>query len=731
MSASRTMNSKIASWDGRVAACNLPAGLTSEGLQQNRPFAAKIDPSVLEPGRGPLHARPLRHHETIGQGQKLSRFTKEPEEPDRLQTVLSVYLYPNVLKGLYASSTEALSASHPDDENLHIQLNRDSYEPAMNTLKRMSLSISKKLFGKGKQTQMEDTRLGMVWIMNPSSDHLVEELELKPSFTSRELWNLAKEKMLVLRLPLGERTVSLLVEGDPPSIRSVRTNEDFASCLFPHVPICVDVGLLCASHCRFDWFVDGRCCQSQTASGRRLDYLMSSSPAKTLRHGTEPGLVASSCYTPDESDLHKEISLMLTPQVLSDDSKAGSQSPPRHSGEGCEEAYRFQQRVQPLPENTLLRLRKQFVQSPKPESSIRVLTYNILADQNAFHKNAAPFYPYVSKEILLRKRRMPLLLHEIMSYHADILCLQEVDQIVFDNLFLPVLRQFNYQGFFTPKTGTHEGCALFWSLDRFERAMNDDCKSTLLRSLVPYPQEGERSSDDAGEWESCTDDVRALLEARQDLRAVLGTILGHHIQMVSLTTRDDKKRTLWAANTHLFYHPGASHIRLLQMYFLCRQMHQEARQRPGATILCGDFNSSLANAAGKLVVDRFVPRGFRDLQHDLDTYCWSARGPRRQPTDDRKVDDITTAFPEIRLPESFPHMVSALFEVPSFTHYIQGFFGTLDHILIDSNLLEAFRRAPMPAVRDVAVATAMPSPNMPSDHVSIICDLKFRDKEAN
>jgi hypothetical protein len=126
----------------------------------------------------------------------------------------------------------------------------------------------------------------------------------------------------------------------------------------------------------------------------------------------------------------------------------------------CQEAYQFERTVEPLPTNTLLQLRPSWTTAPtlpctnanananksstndsnkKTDTDIRVVTYNILADQNAFKHNKMPVYPYCPKEFLEKKRRMQLILHEIVSYQADILCLQEVDEGVLYALFQPVM----------------------------------------------------------------------------------------------------------------------------------------------------------------------------------------------------------------------------------------------------------------------------------------------------
>jgi hypothetical protein len=45
-------------------------------------------------------------------------------------------------------------------------------------------------------------------------------------------------------------------------------------------------------------------------------------------------------------------------------------------------------------------------------------------------------------------------------------------------------------------------------------------------------------------------------------------------------------------------------------------------------MMCGDFNSSLTNTAGRLATERHVPANFRDVQEHLRTFQWGKRRRR-------------------------------------------------------------------------------------------------------
>jgi mRNA deadenylase 3'-5' endonuclease subunit Ccr4 len=74
-------------------------------------------------------------------------------------------------------------------------------------------------------------------------------------------------------------------------------------------------------------------------------------------------------------------------------------------------------------------------------------------------------YGHCGIEDLSRQRRMPMVVAELLSYNADIICLQEIDASIHDSLLRPVLEANGYQGFYTNK-------------------VTFQCQSLLLLSIV-------------------------------------------------------------------------------------------------------------------------------------------------------------------------------------------------------------------------------------------------------
>jgi hypothetical protein len=88
--------------------------------------------------------------------------------------------------------------------------------------------------------------------------------------------------------------------------------------------------------------------------------------------------------------------------------------------------------------------------------------------------------------------------------------------------------------------------------------------------------------------------------------------------------------------------------------------------------------------------------------------------------------------PKIELPPCFPNLISGYVEIPEFTNYAVDFTETLDYILASEPAseegvgFEASAAAPVPTSLEMKDYVAMPNEFMPSDHVSIVCDLKWK-----
>ena len=207
-----------------------------------------------------------------------------------------------------------------------------------------------------------------------------------------------------------------------------------------------------------------------------------------------------------------------------------------------------------------------------------------------------------------------MIVAEILSYNADIICLQEVDASIHNSFISPVLTANGFQGFYSNKvTSQQEGCSMFWSTSVFEIVKAEDMKEFPLRSLLTKDaslDESEyynakstvRDIVELERWESMNG-VRQLLETHDEVRRVYSESVGQILQTVRLSPKQmssseqscaSKPDSIVVANTHLFYHPLAGHIRLLQAFAVCHKLDQIRRKdpdRPDPLLICGDFNS--------------------------------------------------------------------------------------------------------------------------------------------
>lgn len=585
---------------------------------------------------------------------------------------------------------------------------RQSSAPAVQSLKRLELSIVKKLNkatrlglrmdqkkkAKNNKTTKEDaittasksSTATTVWIEGQQIDDWQDVL----ANTSNEaFWSMALSKAMEICITIngGMDTIRMPVECNPPTVIGISTFEKFQSHLFPGVPVVLEIESAHATSVVVDWYVD-----AQVVCNNSL------------------------CYIPTKEDANKRLCALVTPKRAD------------HNGRGCEEAYQFSHLVsERLPENTLLTIRPtwrakrvQQESSESPSQTLRILSYNILADQNAFSMDnpGTPYFSWTTPELMDRARRMPLLLHEILAYHADLICLQEVDELVYETLLRPVLNYYNYQGYFSMKqtSGTREGCAMFFSLNKFQSSPPEHLKTFRISPLLSDIVAG---TNIAPGWEDSVKPIAKLFEERNNLQETIDN-LAHVVQVAKLRLLNGNPVLM--ANTHLFFHPNADHIRVMQCFAIA---HQLAIEQDGGTpfVLAGDFNTDLDDCAA-LLVDRLTPRNYRDCQRCLNTFQWKEDGSDCDEESYPKID-----FPELFLPDSFPTIVSGHQDHPEFTHFVVEYKATIDHILLSLSTTQAelktLRQAPLPTLAQATRYTAMPSPCFPSDHCSVLVDVLF------
>jgi 2',5'-phosphodiesterase len=323
--------------------------------------------------------------------------------------------------------------------------------------------------------------------------------------------------------------------------------------------------------------------------------------------------------------------------------------------------------------------------------SLRVASYNLLADYYADSEDGrTKLFNYCPEYAIKIDYRKQLLLKEILGYNADIFCMQEVDFKVFDGDMVPLLGNQNMTGVHNKKGTTPEGVATFYRNDRFE--LIEHHGMNIGEAVVTQP--------------ACLE-LWQKLQSNEKLVERL-TDLGTTLQVVILRSKEFPQRFITVANTHLYFHPDADHIRLLQFgisMILIQDIIekfklQSAELRDVSLILCGDFNSTPECGIYKLMTENFVPENFIDWNSNLEQ-----------------------AVKNVSLSQQLK-MQSAC-GTPEFTNYTVGFQACLDYIFFQSDKFAVTKVVELPSEDELKAHIAIPSVVFPSDHVAIVAELEF------
>jgi len=211
------------------------------------------------------------------------------------------------------------------------------------------------------------------------------------------------------------------VDANLPVILATQTFESFQSKLFVGIPIVIQTSLLHATSVDVSWFL-----------------------SSDDEDGEELVLQNSHSFVPEAHHIGKSLSVLLRPV--------------RGEGEkridGRSEAYKYQNTIESLPNMPIVSpLRDDFINEKDSKLPLlRVCTYNILADLYVSRKGTTDgetTYPHVSYEHVQKTRRIPMIAAELLSYHSDIICLQEVDGSVFDSYLQPIMMASGYDGYYS------------------------------------------------------------------------------------------------------------------------------------------------------------------------------------------------------------------------------------------------------------------------------------------
>lgn len=195
----------------------------------------------------------------------------------------------------------------------------------------------------------------------------------------------------------------------------------------------------------------------------------------------------------------------------------------------------------------------------------RVVSYNILADlycdSDVSRNELYPYCPAYAlnidyRKLLIVKELLGMFLFQlyefefdsfnVLGYNADVVCLQEVDKKVFTNDLEPIFSSMDYESNFSVKGGlVVEGLVCFYNTKRFK--LLHSTRVVLAEHISTDPLYRDI-------WDKIRENKKLSERITTRTTAVQTTIL----------ESTEHNEILLVANTHLYFHPDADHIRLLQ-----------------------------------------------------------------------------------------------------------------------------------------------------------------------
>lgn len=276
--------------------------------------------------------------------------------------------------------------------------------------------------------------------------------------------------------------------------------------------------------------------------------------------------------------------------------------------------------------------RHDFTKMKLEDKKFRVMSYNLLADYYSKTEISKKlFYPYCVPHALEIDYRKQLFMKEIIGYNSDIICLQEVDENIFELDLVPILGSKCLKGNFRKKGTTTEGLATFYDTRRFEIVEEAGIHiGSNIKTLKIFTKL----------WKKIQNNTKLV-----DRITERSTTL----QVTALRSKDYSEKIIVVANTHLFFHPDADHIRLLQIGFsmlfikdFIKKLEAKLPANQFDFIFCGDFNSLPNNGIYKLMTEKMVPDTCVDWKSSKFYYIGFVNGNKvRLSLAERRVMIIT------------------------------------------------------------------------------------------
>ncbi|KZT10879.1 uncharacterized protein LAESUDRAFT_734616 [Laetiporus sulphureus 93-53] len=355
--------------------------------------------------------------------------------------------------------------------------------------------------------------------------------------------------------------------------------------------------------------------------------------------------------------------------------------------------------------------------------TIRVLCYNILWDKCATER----MYGYTPSWALAWDYRKTVILDQVFEPDADFVCLQEVDNVQYEDYFLPRMAERDYEGVYFPR-------ARYKTMNDSERRMVDGCATFFKGSKYTLV-------------EKRVIEFNAIAMQRSDFKKtddMFNRVLGKdHIAVICLLENKATGTRFVIANAHVCWEPQYRDVKLVQVALLVDELQRVADHfakypprlptpastggsptTPGASehnassrpppvytdgtkiplIICGDFNSLPVSGVYEYLSTGSVPRDHEDFMSHL-YGRYTSDGLRHRL-------GLKSAY-------------AAVGELP-LTNYTPSFKGAIDYIWYSTANLSVNAVLGEVDRTYLEKVVGFPNAHFPSDHLCIVSEFRVR-----
>ena len=338
------------------------------------------------------------------------------------------------------------------------------------------------------------------------------------------------------------------------------------------------------------------------------------------------------------------------------------------------------------------------------KDSFKLVNYNIEAEVlNKLNKTASKL-SNKDKRYLKWKYRWNLLKKELIKLDADIYCLNEVQNDVFNNemkeLFICKNKNKNYSGIFTPrlpeKLMTKEkyikfdkiydtGCAIFFNTDRFRLIQTRTVNMPMLIQDILKSKK-----------------IKLTKTMKEKIKPEYGGII---IILEDLITN----KKLCVTSVHLSHKPSYDDLKVLQAHLTLKEINKMTNSDI-PLIITGDFNSTPDS-----ITYRSILTGKCDNKFNFEI-------GRTGEYPLKPLFKIPSRFSKYKMTSVYKKILK---REPKYTNYTKGFKDCLDYIFINNklNVISILEEIPISHYKKY---DGFPNKDNPSDHIPLMAEIKFK-----